>query len=374
MIEEIQVADMMQDDVRLIAIKKLFSPDETEFKRELTILTALGSKTQKHPHLINLLATYRHRQKYHLMFPYADANLRKYWDDRLSPSFDAKTVYWSLKQMTGIADALHRIHNFMVTFSLSPDGQLLVQNDTSLNVGQGEEWFGRHGDIKPDNILWFNQSSQIKDESGILQIADFGLGKFHGRESRSRINPNTVISPTYAPPECKLRYPVSRAYDIWSLGCLYLEFITWLLKGSAEIEGFANFRGREATSTGINDDNFFTIINDYQTDPKAIVREQVVDWVNQLHGNEKCSALIHDLLDLVMTQLLVVDSKKRITAQLLHQELNGFLGRAKIDEKYLLEPAPRPSSLPGGVHLNPAAPTEIITTSPKDDGDAPGNA
>jgi serine/threonine protein kinase len=326
-----------------VAIKCLHSAEEKEFKKETTILNALGSKPKPHPHLIKLLATYRLKQKYHLMFPYADANLRTYWDDRKTPSFDRATVLWSLRQMTGIANALLLIHNFSVTIPLDIDGpgQVRVQNDVELRVRKGEELYGRHGDLKPENILWFKESAEINDENGILQIADFGLGRFHGRDSRSKDDPYTVqSSPTYEPPECKLRRPVSRAYDMWSLGCLYLEFITWLLMGSAEIEGFSEFRGKLATSTGIDDDNFFTIITGPVGARDAVVREQVVDWVRKLHEHEKCSNLIHNLLELIMERLLVVDSKERINATLLNLQMKMFLDKAEDDSLYLLDPAP----------------------------------
>jgi serine/threonine protein kinase len=321
-----------------VAIKKLHSPDSTEFKKEETILKTLSPK--KHPHLISLLATFKHNQKYHLMFPYADSNLRKYWEDRPRPSFDEPTVMWSLKQMAGIANALLLIHNFRVTYPLSPSGgKVRLQKDAKLSVRQGEEYFGRHGDIKPENILWFKKILEIDDEMGVLQIADFGLGRFHGRDSRSGISPSGVVSsPTYEPPECKLLKPVSRSYDIWSLGCLFLEFITWLLKGADEISRFADFRGK-LSSIGINEDNFFTIINDGL---EAEVRKEVIDWVSQLREDEKCSELIHNLLDLTMEKLLVIDSKERISAKELSEKLDEYLQRAKSDKQYLLAPVPSP--------------------------------
>jgi serine/threonine protein kinase len=335
----------------LIAIKKLYSSEEKEFQKEVTILKALGSKQEKHPHLIKLLATYRQERKYHLMFPYADANLRTYWDDRPSPIFDEATVLWTLKQMAGIASALSSIHNYSVTYPLSVDGpgNVRVQKDAKLSVEKSEELYGRHGDIKPENILWFRQTPDIDDEKGILQIADFGLGRFHGRDSRSLVNPDSVLgSPTYEPPECKLHRPVSRAYDIWSLGCLYLEFITWLLKGFAEIEGFSEFRGRSGSrSKELNDDYFFTIIRVSNIETDAVVREEVVIWVNQLHEHEKCSALIHDLLDLVMKEVLLTDASKRIGARWLYHRLKACLNKAKEDKSYLLQPVPRRQKLSG---------------------------
>jgi serine/threonine protein kinase len=144
----------MQDE-RLVAIKKLISPDEREFEKEVIIRKKLGSKRTPHPHLIKLLATYRQKQKYHLMFPFANSNLRKYWEDRHNPKFDEPTLMWSLRQMTGLENALMTIHTFKVTVPLSVGGAggKRIQNDGALSVRKGEEWFGRHGDIKPENIL-----------------------------------------------------------------------------------------------------------------------------------------------------------------------------------------------------------------------------
>jgi serine/threonine protein kinase len=309
-------------------------------------LKALGSKN--HPHLIKLLATYRQKQCYHLMFPYADANLKKYWEDRPTPSFDRDTVLWSLKQMTGIANGLLLIHKFTVTFPLkvagAADGQgnVRLPKGVKLSVTPGEEMYGRHGDIKPENVLWFSKTSNTTDRMGVLQIADFGLGRFHGRDSRSGVNPDGVMSSlTYEPPECKLREPVSRAYDIWSLGCLYLEYITWLLKGNKYIETFSDFRGEDNPSTGINDDNFFTITTNRYGRTEGKVRDGVKAWVDQLHAHEKCSALIHDILDLTMNELLIIDSQDRCNASLLYSQMALFQKKAQHDLEYLLKSVPR---------------------------------
>lgn len=246
--------------------------------------------------------------------------------------------------MTGIASAIVLIHHFRVATPLSVtgsgNGNIRNPGNAVLSVEGGEQWFGRHGDIKPENILWFKNNRMYS--MGILQIADFGLGRFHGRDSRSGINPEKVVSsPTYEPPECKLRQPVSRTYDIWSLGCVFLEFITWLLKGNAEIDGFSDARGRIPTGGIVNDDNFFTITHIDGVED-AVVREGVQTWVAQLHAHEKCSQAIHDLLNLIMKELLVIDSKKRSKAHWLHNQLMIYLARAERDEEYLLKPNPIP--------------------------------
>lgn len=312
---------------------------------------ALAMKSSPSPHLIKLFTTFKLKGHCHLMFSYADANLRLYWEEnnRSMAEFDKATVLWSLKQMTGIAGGLNMIHNFRVThhsLALSApgggkpgEGNLrLPADDVKLNVSKSEELYGRHGDIKPENLLWFRYDGKdVKDPFGVLKIADFGLGRFHGRDSRSGIPASSVVSsPTYEPPECKLRRPVARSYDIWSLGCLNLEFVTWLLKDSAAIDGFADARGRNATDTGINDDNFFFTIITTKDGGIAVVRDRVISWSRDLHAHPRCSQVIHDILDLIMRELLVVESKDRIHASELYQNLKKFLMRAEIDDNYLL--------------------------------------
>lgn len=323
----------------LVAIKKLSSSDEKQFKQEADILKHVGRSNDLH--LIKLLATFKQGEHYHLVFPFADSNLQTYWDDRELPEFNKETVLWSLEQMAGMASGLARIHTFEVTIPLSVEGNVRVQQDARLQVKDKEKRYGRHGDIKPENIMWFQQMTGVEDANGVLQIADLGLGRFHGRESRSVSDPKGIAtSPTYEPPECKVRRPVSRAYDLWSLGCVYLEFVTWLLLGSKGIQSFANNRGKYNPQTGISEDNFFKILGP----DEAEVAEGVVTWVEKLHSHERCSQVIHDLLDVIMKDLIVIDSENRIPSTLLSQEVKSLLDKARKDEQYLLKGVPRPQT------------------------------
>ena len=96
-----------------------------------------------------------------------------------------------------------------------------------------------------------------------------------------------------------------------------------LLDGSAAIAGLSNAEGKTATSTATHDNHFFTINGGV-----PVVREEVVVWVQHLHEHEKCSALIHELLVIVMNDLLHPEVAMRAQARWLFHRLAKCLDRA----------------------------------------------
>lgn len=275
------------------------------------------------------------------MFPLAKTDLRSYWKNTPVPPFNLETVSWFLEQITGIASALRLIHG---STREAPTGNI---PDEPLKLGmqttKKAELYGRHGDIKAENILWFQQND-AENSFGILQIADFGLGRFHRQDSRSRVSPDSIgCSPTYAPPELALGKPVSRAFDIWSLGCLYLEFITWLLMGREALEAFADAREYFDPDTGTCDDIFFTCHPSRPSHLGAVIKDGVLRWIQHLHETPRSSVAIHDLLDLIHDRVLVVEQARRTSAEKLTEDLNEILERGKVNASYILTPVPQSS-------------------------------
>jgi serine/threonine protein kinase len=228
--------------------------------------------------------------------------------------------------------------------SVKGAGGVRRKDGKTMSVEKGEQWYGRHGDIKPENLLWFPKDPENDDDRGMLKIADFGLGRFHGLDSRSKVPPKTVAGTiTYEPPELKLGTPVSRAYDIWSLGCLFLEFVTWLLMGAQAVHDFADARAEPFPSAPkMSDDSFFAVILENGEPTSAKVREGVKNWVRSLHQHERCTQLIHDLLDMVMNEMLVVDRDERTNATMLHRSFVKLQSRMNADMNYALQPMPWP--------------------------------
>lgn len=271
------------------------------------------------------------------MFPYANGNLRSYWTSRPKPEFSRRTELWVLEQMQGIASALRIIHKFKREIPRP-------QSQASKTVDRGEELYGRHGDIKPENLLWRMDKTDSANQMGVLIITDFGLGRFHGRDSRSRVDPLSVgCTASYAPPELALMNPVSRAYDIWSLGCVYLEFITWLLYGAHALDDFSEAR-MTIGHNGIESDAFYEVINQPgRLGPgEARVKPVVNRWIDKLRVHQQCSYSMCDLLSLIQVHLLVVDALKRASSPEVDSALTKILDRAKSHRKYSLNNPGRP--------------------------------
>jgi serine/threonine protein kinase len=297
-------------------------------------LKALNLRTNSH--IVKLLATYIFKEYYHLIFLYADGTLRLYWqqlkEPRLVPDQE-KIAMWVAEQCKGIADALCIIHEHKTATDNTDNSP-----EPSANLEDGDIQYGRYGDIKPENILWFKDEESGDPEAttnGRLVIADFGLVRFHKKHSRSIVDPASVAgSPTYRPPECDLRLPVLRVYNIWSLGYLYLEFITWLIYGWKGIENFE--RARSVDIGSIRDFKFYTILGYKLSNRRsAVLRPSVIQWIEQLQGNPSSISYIKDFLILVQCSLLVPNPKYRIYTKVIFAVFSKILERLRSDPGYI---------------------------------------
>lgn len=243
-----------------------------------------------HQHLVSLLVTYEQFSRFYLIFHWAEADLENYWKEvNPSPNLDYKTVTWIAQQCEGIADGLTKIHRYRSHYwktqkrppleacddkfsrEASPDPPADMQDHAM------EELYGRHGDIKPPNVLWYQDTDPEK--MGTLKLADFGLAEFNANYSKSFKRKSKVITtPSYRPPECDLKDGfIGPSYDIWTLGCLYLEFITWLLGGWDLVKDFALQRVSFDTVFNMDTDTFFVILDSPTGEGIAMVKPMVTE-------------------------------------------------------------------------------------------------
>ncbi|KAK2774507.1 protein kinase [Colletotrichum kahawae] len=347
------------------AVKKLHSRDEKHFQKEVDALKRFSSRSNSN--LVRLLATYQHQDDYCLLFPWADGNLRDLWEHVESPMVNPSQEgsVWMAEVCHGIAFGLAQIHNHRTTEELSRaaiaqsihkangvtskvDPLSPLSNKTTLSGGDdsNKQRYGRHGDLKPENILWFKEPDGISRHIGILKISDFGLTRFHSQRSVSeRASQRTVgFSNTYRAPEIDLKTGVNQHYDIWTLGCLYLEFITWFMGGWEDVDGVSVLRLEEdrlinKDADWIPEDNFFRLTHG---STKACLKDCVRTWISNLHTHPNCTEYIHQFLDFVENDMLRIEKKERVDCSEVVNTLHGLLALCRKNESFCVTAAPRP--------------------------------
>ncbi|EPE30998.1 Protein kinase-like (PK-like) [Glarea lozoyensis ATCC 20868] len=325
------------------AIKRLNSNSKEDFKKEVEMLKMYSDDT-RYPHLISLLATYEQFGIYYLIFPWADGDLNYFWSTlRPEPSLNMKTVKWFAKQCKGIAHGLLKIHHYRTSNSK-------CQTGSHHHPETHESRFGRHGDLKPENILWFSDS-----DGGTLKISDFGLSEYSTHHSKSyKPKSKVATSMSYRPPECDLTGgKIGQSYDIWTLGCLYLEFITWLLGGWELVKKFEKKRmSFDPMWCDMNTDTFFEIVKVHGERSIALaarVKPAVINFMDDLHAHENCTEFLHEFITMIKFNMLTVkpknpEEKGRFTSDEIHVKLTSWLKEiekpnAGLD--YACKPAPR---------------------------------
>lgn len=198
------------------AFKQLVDNDPVSFRREVEMLRKFNST--KHPHIVTLLAAFTRLEKNYLIFPWATHDLRVYWE-KVRPTPDARDVnlvQWICHQAWMLVEAVSCIH------LLHEKGE----------IPEEERLYGRHGDLKPDNILWY----ESRTDFGKLVITDMGLSKIHRFVSRTYVPHKVIATPRYRPPEVDCEGGLmGRTFDIWTLGCIFLELLSWLHGGYAQL-------------------------------------------------------------------------------------------------------------------------------------------
>jgi hypothetical protein len=331
--------DQRSRNIKFAVKQQLHADGKEILKNEIAVLKKFSGAGRGHKHIISLLATFEQFDKLNLLFYRADGDLFAYWSEVQSlPSFTYGNIHWVAEQCEGLMEALLKVHkhltftkkleeptdassrNSMTTVdvekiersrtmshkkvkfgtgsngpqkdtlprSKSDSSSVLLHgtaNDKELPVKQ----YGRHGDINPRNILWYNDCDSAEGAlSGTLKIADFGQAEFNSLKSRTapRDVANTM---TYRPPECDDRLVrneqplIRQRYDIWCLGCVFLEFVTWLLGGERLQEKFGAARmtfDLFAGNHGLTD-TFFQIKRNVDSDCHEVIVKPEVTQVIQ---------------------------------------------------------------------------------------------
>lgn len=272
--------------------------------------------------MISILAAYIENGVYHLVFPRELAGLPRYWEEvnpKPSKADDDANLAWLAAQCQGLAEGLsfmhhHETNSFKYLVNTDPlqaveEGRSKVKGNSPENSQEKLLLFGRLGDIGPNDILYYPRYDG--DLRGRLVIADLGFAKFSTNEevdwNRQKWIPKTL---TYRAPDTELSLDdssITASSDIWTFGCVYLEFLTWWSGGWALVTEFASERlALDPSFFGLTEgfnfrtDFFFTVTED-NGKITAEVRESVKK-VSKCHGlfnnlqseaNHSCTCLVY---------------------------------------------------------------------------------
>lgn len=334
------------------ALKEIFTLDREAYDQELWALQKSFFQKENEKHLVKLLLTFRHGERCYLLFEWADGNLEDFWEGHNRTSIVSDT--WAVKQCLGIATAIKRIHGF-TTWQKN-------QRKLAIESGNEEErdW-GRHGDIKPRNILWF--SSYGEDHHHFV-VSDLGLTRFHSRYTRSQVPRSNLDGCTYGyrPPEMDLHNVISQSYDIWSLGCVYMELCLWYVGGIEAVRKFEVEREGQDESEihGVQEDKYFNV-RGKDGQRRAVLKPVVesvrtccrtsgmlalfhllvkrcplittLQYLEKLLEVQECTPFVREMLNLIREGMLEVDVKKRLKIDRVCAEIQRIKESVAKDEE-----------------------------------------
>ena len=171
-----------------------------------------------HPNILPLLTSYTYNGVPNFLMPLAEGgDLEHLLNLNSRPKEFVKDANL-YNALSGLASGLETLHRY--------------KSDIL-----GTEMIGYHHDLKPKNVLLTR---------GRFVLSDFGLSKLKtGEDSRT---PFKVGQGHYLAPECEdpdsgfSKGFISRASDVWSLGCIMLEVIVFMVGGSDALSEFRKNR------------------------------------------------------------------------------------------------------------------------------------
>ncbi|KAK8025073.1 hypothetical protein PG990_002896 [Apiospora arundinis] len=309
---------------------KSYTP-EASFKLELDI----NNDVPPSDRILSLKAAFEHRGNFYLLFPWAElGDLRGIWKrfsstpDKATGQLTHATWYssqWLLEECHGIASAVAELHGFVEPTPRSPIF---------------------HADIKPENILVF-----LVQGRAFLKLADFGHSHVMKESTLNIVASPMMNALSYRAPEYDTQDSVTIKYDVWSLGCVFLEFATWALEGREKVDSFETARvpkkmDLKANFPTIKEDTFFKRVagsrGPFSWSLKSTtnrqnlkgsfkrelgftlpgisrsvvtqVREPVSLQIKNLRSITPQDDLVHKLLGIIQTDMLVIDDKKRASS------------------------------------------------------------
>lgn len=280
-----------------MALKQLHP--KTSLEQFLVEFDALSSThVYNHPNIVQLLQAFRQEvagiKTFNILFPRAIGDLKQLFRGSLDHLSLTPRYHELWGQFEGLASALEYLHDNCKT---------------------------AHRDIKPSNVLLYDEP-----ESGLLRarITDFGLAinlrravswnlgtakpKFVWSYDTPKIRTN-VTTPTAERLEMPSPEELLKA-DIWKLGALFTELLTFLLLKS---RGHGKFRKFITTTV---DRMTSDTIEEFRFDGGERVKPEVLNWLSRLSRRSPMAAELEPLLTTMLGDALGRPDAQKVSRSL----------------------------------------------------------
>lgn len=292
-------------------------------------------------HIVTLIKAYSLGGVMNLIFPLAKTNLEELLTDSRHNYTASRAVQLescdAWKQLLGISKALSKIAGVPSE----------VSSPSSGRDSNSPQWFGFHFDLKPANILI--------EEDDTWVITDFGQATFtYSTSATPRVAGGGTDA--YAPPEIdNMKEQFSRRYDVWSLGCIFLEVTAFLvlgyagLKGCDEYEGLSQARKEtDGCSNHFSDSRFFYRSQDTG---ECRVKKAIIGFMGFLKTkvadqSQQTQQFLAEILQLI-EKMLQVEVEKRLDIGDVIRLLDEIIMRAtsKDNDGVPLQIGPAPNEI-----------------------------
>jgi serine/threonine protein kinase len=261
-----------------------------------------------HENIAGHIASWSQADQHFILYPKAAYNLRSFILEVEPFTLKAPVMMWFFKQLRGLAEAIDHVHGIKKRPS---------QSDNS----EADTIEGCHHHIKPENILVFGR---VPDKDLTFKIADFGAGDFHpGLKDAKRRQQysKTRGTETYFAPDMEMYENATRSFDMWALGCVFLELHLWLFRFHwKDGAGFSTKRVEfSGTELSHSDDRFWV-----KTQVGYVLKPAVERVLQELEA--KCNKMrAFNRLVKIIRQLLEPDRYKRRKASKLIKSMERII-------------------------------------------------
>ena len=312
------------------------------FEAESSTIKQFIQATKSHENILVTRASLEWGDTYSLFFDLAKYSLWDYFED---PNISITTLEQKKKVFShtiGLAGALAYLH------------------DELFIASTGEQLCCYHLDLKPHNILVFEEGDNV-----IWKVSDFGISQIKRiPASRAKFEPEHRISfldsifrpdklgadpssgvanprdaGTYTAPEARHKAErVTRTSDVWSLGCVMTLILTFLDNQRNGIKNFEDARMKDR-----DDDLFYdSSTTRFGAEPRPSLRSSIPVWLDCLTENAKKRSehegkVVRQASDLIRSRMLLPDPEDRYSAKRVEEELRA------IQYRFDVAPTPPPA-------------------------------